>query len=98
MKKQEEENVEEFTERVRELLASSLNLEMTDYTAADVGEYRKKLKAQVIHPQQRCNDTYCVQYLLSIVNSVRKCRPHYNYYMILMGQVYSLKTKVTPIH
>ncbi|KAL4232176.1 Ancient ubiquitous protein 1 [Mactra antiquata] len=46
--KQDNESTEDFTERVRDIISSSLNLEKTDYTAADVGEYRKKIKTP--HP------------------------------------------------
>lgn len=46
MKREEGETVEEFSERVRSVLADYLNLEKTEFTAADVFEYRKKLKAQ----------------------------------------------------
>ncbi|XP_060607460.1 lipid droplet-regulating VLDL assembly factor AUP1 homolog [Ruditapes philippinarum] len=52
MKKAEEETVEDFIERVRSVIAGALNLELTEYTAADIYEYRKKLKS-VPQAQQR---------------------------------------------
>lgn len=44
MQKEEEENTEVFSERVRSVFAEALNVEKTEFTAVDVAEYRKRLK------------------------------------------------------
>lgn len=44
MRKEEEENIEVFSERVRSVFAEALNVEKTEFTAVDVAEYRKRLK------------------------------------------------------
>lgn len=59
MKRQEDETVEQFTERVRSVIAGNLNLEKTEFTAADVFEYRKRLKVQP-PAQQKAKHTACV--------------------------------------
>ncbi|XP_052773570.1 lipid droplet-regulating VLDL assembly factor AUP1-like [Mya arenaria] len=46
------ESMEDFAERVREVIGTALNLERTNYTAADVAEYIKKLKATRKQPQR----------------------------------------------
>ncbi|XP_053407450.1 lipid droplet-regulating VLDL assembly factor AUP1 homolog [Mercenaria mercenaria] len=46
IKREEGESVDDLSERVRSVIAEALNLEKTEYTAADVREYRKKLKAE----------------------------------------------------
>lgn len=50
MSKEAEESVEDFSERVRTVLADTLNLEKTVFTAADVSEYRKRLKVLKTQP------------------------------------------------
>mgnify|MGYP006890281563 FL=1 len=50
MTREEEESVEEFAERVRTVFATTLNLEKTEFTAADVAEFHKRLKATRAQP------------------------------------------------
>ncbi|XP_052250890.1 lipid droplet-regulating VLDL assembly factor AUP1-like isoform X1 [Dreissena polymorpha] len=45
MVKNEEESVEDFAERVREVISTALTIERTDLTAADLAEHVKRLKS-----------------------------------------------------
>jgi len=52
MRRGEGEEVEVFAERVREVIATALNIPRTEHTAADVAEYVKRLKATPVQTQR----------------------------------------------